>query len=238
MQNGICKQERAHIRTTPGTVNRKEAQTRHRDSIQMTIGMCHQLITLLRSRIQTHRMRDTILFRKRNLPVQPVHTARTGKHQMFHPVPATTLQHIEKSVDITLNISPGIRNRIPHASLCCQMTNPIEPLIHEQHLHSLTVLQIHTDKTVSRPLPAMHQFIPPHLFLHNSALCKPAVFQLHLIIIVDIIQPHHLVSPFQQTLHNIRPDKPGCAGDQYFHLSFTFKRHLIRPRIVNFSRIR
>ena len=38
-----------------------------------------------------------------------------------------------------------------------------------------------------------------------------------LIIIVDIIQPHHLVSPFQQTLHDIRPDKPGCAGDQYFH---------------------
>ena len=97
------------------------------------------------------------------------------------------------------------------------MANPAEPLIHEQHLHSLTVLQIHTDKPVGRPLPALHQFIPPHLFLHNTALCKPSVFQLHLIIIVDIIQPHHLVSPFQQTLHDIRPDKPGCAGDQYFH---------------------
>ena len=61
----------------PRAVNRKVAQSRHRDAVKFRVGMRHQLVALLARRIQTNRVVDLVVFAVRNLAVQAIN--RTGR---------------------------------------------------------------------------------------------------------------------------------------------------------------
>ena len=56
---------------------------------------------------------------------------------------------------------------------------------------------------------------------HNSPglqICLVALFEVHRIVIGEIIDPHDLMSKVFQPLGRMGPDKSGSTCDQYFHL--------------------
>ena len=72
LRNRQRKEHRTHVGAAPRAVNRKVAQTRHRDAVKFRIGMRHQLVTLLAGSIQTNWIIDLVVFAVRLLRVQAI----------------------------------------------------------------------------------------------------------------------------------------------------------------------
>ena len=159
--------------------------------------MRHQLVRLLGCGIQTHGMSDTRFLRKRHIRIQPIHAARAGIHQMTHLMVPASLQHIDKTIQVRFHVRIWIRDRITYACLGGQIHHRIEPLVGEKHPHRLPILQIHPDKAVSLIRMARSQFIPIHLLFPYARLLQATILQGRIIISIDIIQAHNLVSPLQ-----------------------------------------
>ena len=60
----------------------------------MAVGMCHQLIALLRSRIEADGMSNTVVLGEGHLAVQSIDTAGRCIYQMRNVVMAASLQDI------------------------------------------------------------------------------------------------------------------------------------------------
>ena len=167
-------------------------------------------------------MRYPVFLTERHLAVQSVNTAGTGINQVLYPIVAATFQHVQETVHIGFHVSIWVLYRITYPRLGCQMTYTVKTSVGKQHLHCLTVFQIHPDKTVAGMLTALHKLIPCHILPANSSLRQTGILQTHIVIVIDIIQTYHLISTLQQRLHHIRTDKTGCTGHQYLHNFFKY----------------
>ena len=67
---------------------------------------------------------------------------------MFHPVMSASLQDIQKSVQVTFQISVRIANGIAYPGLCCQVHHLVKLLLFKQFEQSLFVLYAQTDKLI------------------------------------------------------------------------------------------
>ena len=132
---------------------------------------------------------------------------------MFHFIMTTSFQYIKKTIDITFHISIRILNRISYSSLCCKIYNLIKMLISKKHLHSLFVLKIHANKTKRGIFRTSNKLIPVYIFLRDAQCVQTTIFQVYVIIIIQIIQPDDFITTFQQTPAYIRANKTGCTGN-------------------------
>ena len=73
LENGFCEQEHRHVGASPRPVHREEAQAGGGEPIQMAVRVRHELVRLLRGRVQRHRMVDVLVHRERHRGVRPVH---------------------------------------------------------------------------------------------------------------------------------------------------------------------
>ena len=129
--------------------------------------MSHQLIRFFRCSIQAHRMSNTILLREWNLAIQSVNATGTGIHQMPDGIMPTAFEHIEKTINITFHISIRIFYRIAYTSLCSHVDDNIKLSISKEHLHRLSVFQIHPYETKLREKVARNKLVPSNFVLTN-----------------------------------------------------------------------
>ena len=66
---------------------------------------------------------------------------------MLDIVMSVAFENTDKAIDIAFNICLWIGNRITDSCLSTEIHDSIEISVGEQHLHSLGIFQVHTDKT-------------------------------------------------------------------------------------------
>ena len=69
LEDRLREDEHRHVRPAPGTVHGKEAQAGRGNSVEMAVGVRHQLVGFLRRSIEADRMIDVVLHRERQLGV-------------------------------------------------------------------------------------------------------------------------------------------------------------------------
>jgi hypothetical protein len=136
---------------------------------------------------------------------------------------AASLQDIEKSLDVAPDVGIRVFDRIPHPGLCRQVNHPVEPLGLEQRVEKRLVRQVRLDKTIPCPSRTPNQgMFPERCRRLDTGLGQPRVFQLHRIVVVQVVEPHHLVATLRQAAHGVKTDESGRAGHEYFHRSSSF----------------
>ena len=68
----VRKSEIRHVRTSGGAIHREEAESRRRNIVQLAVCMSHQLVALLRRRIERNRVVYLVIRRIRNLLIRSV----------------------------------------------------------------------------------------------------------------------------------------------------------------------
>lgn len=106
-----------HIRTAERPVNREEAQSRRRNPVEMAVGVRHELIRLLRRRIEADRMVDIVRRRERRLLLVAVDRRARSKEQMLHLMMAARLEDVEEADDVRVDIRARMVDAVPHTSL-------------------------------------------------------------------------------------------------------------------------
>ena len=187
----IGKTEVCHIRSSGRAVHGKEAKARGGNVVQLRIRMRHQLIGLLRCRIQGDRIIHLILRGERHLPVGSIDRGGRGIDKVLHAVAAVTgmaagLQNVVEADEVGLDVGIRICNGIPDPCLRGKIYHKLRLLLSKQLLHRLCV----------RNVPA-NKFPPALILLRRSAdLRQSPVLDGRIIIVVQIIDsdnPAHLV---------------------------------------------
>ena len=76
VEYGVHEEEGRHVGTSPRPVDGEEAQPRGRQSVQLGVGVRHQLVALLGGGIQAHRMGYAVVLGEGNLAVEAVDARR------------------------------------------------------------------------------------------------------------------------------------------------------------------
>jgi len=87
----------------------------------MAIGVRHQFIGLLGSRIKTDRVIYIILYRKRQFGVGAVDGRGRGEQQMPTFIVPAPFQHIDEALHVGIDIGMGMLQRITNAGLRGEM---------------------------------------------------------------------------------------------------------------------
>jgi hypothetical protein len=125
-----------------------------------------------------------------------------GVDQVLHTVVAATLQDVGEARDIALDIGMRIHQRIAHPGLGGQMHHAVEPVLLEQRLHARAVRHIQLHELKARLAREPRQAV---------------MLELGVVVVVQIVQAHHLVAAGEQDLADMHADKAGRAGNQDFH---------------------
>lgn len=125
---------------------------------------------------------------------------------MFDLIMTTAFQDVEKADQIRVHIRAGIDQRISHPCLGRQINHPVELLL---------------GKELFRQLPIRHVEIRMTELLEFKQLGQTGLFQLRIVIIIEIIQPDHGTTVFKQAVGEIMADKTGSTGNEYFFAFLT-----------------
>src|SRR5690625_127001 len=143
---------------------------------------------------------------------------------MLHWIVTTPLQNVQTACDVAVNIGEEIFKAVANPRLGGQVNHHIALLSLEQLLHPLPVPEVQVVKVVEGkpgafdtleaavtvasaghldPLPA------------DACLTQSSELQVDIVVVIEIVQSHHLMAIRQQPLHQMKPDKSRSAGDQY-----------------------
>nr|GME03563.1 hypothetical protein DVH24_025984 [Ipomoea batatas] len=111
------------------------------------------------------------------------------------------LEERDEGRDIAMNIRVGILHRISHPGLRRQVH-------HVRERHHIKKLRQQTRVV--------------HVTLHHEDSLRadqfpPRFLQRRVVVVVEVVQPHHPVAPLFQGQGHVRPDESGGAGYQYRH---------------------
>lgn len=188
-----------HIRATERPVNREEAQPRRWNAVEMAVGVRHELIRLLRRRIEADWMVDIVRRRERRLLLVAVDRRARSKKQMFHLMMAACLEDVEEADDVRVDIRARVVDAVPHASLRREIDDNVRLILLEQRRDRRLIRQVALDKRERRIL---------------AQDLQPALLQADIVIIIDIIKANNRRPEPQQPLREMKADKSRSAGDQ------------------------
>ena len=120
---------------------------------------------------------------------------------MSHLVVAAALQHVGKTHHIAVDVGQRVLQRITHPGLGPQVDHAVKLPGLEQLGHAGAVGQVHFHKAEVGV---------------GGELGQAAFFERHRVIVVEVVQPHHLVAASQQPCRDRAPDKTGSTGQQDF----------------------
>ena len=115
---------------------------------------------------------------------------------MLHLRMATAFQNACETGQVAVHVSEGIGQRISHAGLGRQIHNRVELLGLEQLGHRLSMGHVQLFESESR---------------FTLELFQAAVLQLHVVIIVEVIQSHDRIAAVKQSSREMKTDEPGGA---------------------------
>ena len=116
-QDVLREQEQRHVGPAERAVHREEPQARDRQPVQARVRVRHELVALLRRRVQRQRMVDVLVHGERHLGVRAVDGARRGEHEVLDAVVAAAFEHRHRA----LHVAVDVRERM---SRCCSARRP------------------------------------------------------------------------------------------------------------------
>jgi len=121
---------------------------------------------------------------------------------VLHGGVTASFQHVEGPGHVAVDVSLRILERVAHARLRRQVHDPREALAREQcaDLRGVRQIELHEAEggVAFEPLEAR-------------------LLEGDVVVLVEIIETHHLVTLAEQPLRRRRPDEPGGACDQDLH---------------------
>lgn len=115
---------------------------------------------------------------------------------MLHTGMATPFQNVHESDDVAINIGIRILQGIAHPRLSRKVNDPIKLLLIKKCHHGLAINHVHLYKAESGV---------------GSESLQPGLFQIDIVVIVQIIQPDHLITACQQTQCRGHANEACCA---------------------------
>lgn len=194
----VSELEIRHIRTAERSVDREEAQPRRRNPIEMAVSVRHELIRLLRRRIEADRMVDIVRRRERRLLLIAIDRRARSKEQMLHLMMTTCLENVEEADDVRVDIRARMVDAVPHTSLRREIDDNVRLILIEQRRDCRLIRQVTLDKRERRIL---------------AQDLQPALLQADIIVIIDIIKADNRRPEPQQPLRQMKADKSRSTGD-------------------------
>ena len=225
LRDGAGKEHRAHVGPPPRAVNRKVAQSRHRDAVKLRVGMRHQFVALLARRIQTNRVVDLVVFAVGHLRVQAINGTGRSIEQVLYLVVAAGLENIEEADHIALHVGIRVRDGVAHAGLCREVYHLVKFFGSKKFVNGFLVSQVHAQKTSTRERRTFEHLPEGYLGKHSSVRRTEAVFpqapvlETHIVIVVDVVEPDNIVPAGRKHRHNLRSDKTRCTCHKNLHLT-------------------
>lgn len=87
---------------------------------------------------------------------------------------------------------------VPHPSLSSEMNNIVIVLISKEFYYAFFILEVHPDETVGVMSFALNQLTLIDLAQTYTCFIKASVLEVHIIIVVDIVKPHDLLTLLQE----------------------------------------
>lgn len=113
-------------------------------------------------------------------------------------------EQVDVADQVGLDIGVRVFDRIAHPGLGPQVDDAVDPLSLQRAVQRGEIGEI--DLVKGKP-PAMRRDQP----------VQPVLLQADLVIIVEIVDPHHFIAAFQQAVRQGGTDEPGNAGNQNAH---------------------
>jgi len=117
----VGEAEVCHVRAASGAVDRKEAQPRARDVVELAVGVCHELVALLGGGVQRDRVIDFVVGGVRDLLVAAVHAGGARVHEVldfaFFGALAACFQDVVETDEVALDVGIRVCDGIADACL-------------------------------------------------------------------------------------------------------------------------
>ena len=123
---------------------------------------------------------------------------------MIDAAVAAALQYVQEPHHIAGHIGVRVDGRVAHAGLGGQIDHALGTALQKEAADTFRVGDVHPGVRIARP-----RFQPG----------QPRFLQRHVVIVVEVVDADHLVSPVEQAPGHRRTDEPGGAGDQDSHFS-------------------
>ena len=161
-QQFVRESEIGHVRTPGRTVDGEEAEARGRDVVKLGIAVGEELVALLGSRIQAHRIIHPVVRAERDFLVAAVDAAGAGVDQVLDTlvsgipgragndvirVPAG-LQDVVEPDHVALDVGIRILDAIADTSLCREVHDDIEVVFLEEIIDESLIGEVAFDELV------------------------------------------------------------------------------------------
>ena len=148
-------------------------------------------------------MIDIVVHRERHLGIGPVDRTRGGVDKVLDPGMPTAFEYIDEADEIGIDVGMGIDERIADSGLGGKIDHGVEAIFIKEGGHRLTIGEIDVDMDKARTFSQSGHAMP---------------LQLRIIVVVEVIQPHHLGPTVDEPFCQMCSDKAGGAGNQdFFH---------------------
>src|SRR5680860_1511339 len=125
---------------------------------------------------------------------------RVEAERMLHPVVPAPLQHVEETHQVAVYVGVRILQGIAHTGLSRHVGHALKALSLKETLHSLPVRQVQVGKAET-----------VHLLQQGPA----RLLEAHVVVGVEVVQPHNLISALQQSPRQMETDEARRPGYKY-----------------------
>lgn len=197
--NFIGEFEIRHVRAAEGAVYSEEAQARGGDAVEMAVGIGHELVRFLRRRVEADGVIHVVRGSEGRLPLHAVHGGAGREEQVLHGMMAARFEDIEKAHDVRLDVRTGMVDAVAHARLRGEVHHDVGTEVRKDSLHARLVRQI-----------AFHK----GEFRFSFQNGETALFQGHVVVVVQIIQADHGRAEGKQAARQMKSDESRRAGNE------------------------
>ena len=142
----VGEAEVRHVRAAGGAVDRKEAEPRARDVVELAVGVCHELVALFGGGVQRNRIVDFVVGGVRNLLVAAVHAGGARVHEVLDFKVSACFQDVVESDEVALDVGIRVRDGIADAGLGGEVHDDGEVVLLEQAVDGGLVGEVRFDE--------------------------------------------------------------------------------------------
>src|SRR5215471_1528344 len=110
-----------------------------------------------------------------------------------------TLEDVEKARNIGIDISMRIDQGMTHAGLRGEMHDSRKAMRSKQRRYGFALANVHLDEFEIG---------------ERLELREPSLLETRIVIGIEVIEAHHVVSVRQEAARHMHPDEPGRAGNE------------------------
>ena len=131
-QNCPGKEEQGHVWSSPRPIDCKETQAGTGQTIEVGIGMRHQLVGFLTRGIEGNRVVDVVMHGKRHPGVCTIDRRRRSVDEVADLLLPATFQDVHKTDDIGIDIGMRIGQGVTDTGLGCKIDHDIKLMFNKE----------------------------------------------------------------------------------------------------------